>query len=113
MSEFSIDCIIRINEKELIYYDHDRNTCIIDLHKCYKNWEKETKAGGFNLFRSKQPRCVGKRELLIDNPYYQLWDANKTKFIFIGDVPEDEKYQICRSVESELINSGWHTMDYC
>ena len=113
MSEFLIDCIISINENEIVYYDNDKNICNIDLHKCHKNWKKETNEGGFTLFRSKQPKCVGKRELLSKNPYYQFWDLNKTKFIYIGETPEDEKYQICRAIENQLIISGWHTMDYC
>jgi len=113
ISEFSIDSIITINENEIMYYDNDKNICRIDLHKCHKNWRKETKAGGFNLFRGKQPKCVGKRELLIKNPYYQFWDLDKTKFIYFGKDPEDEKHQTYRVIENQLIASGWHTMDYC
>ena len=113
MSEFSVGCIININKNEIIYYDNDKNICKIDLYKCHKNWKKDRNASSFSFFRKKRPKCVGKRELLINKPYYQFWDLDKTKFIYIDDVPEHEKYQACRVIENQLINSGWHTMDYC
>ena len=117
MAEYSIDSIESINGNEIIFYNEKNIVCKIDLLKCHKNWNKECKSRKISLFsiifKDKSPKCVGKRELLIENPYYQFWDLEKTKFIYFGNAPKDERYSICRAIENKLISSGWHTIDYC
>lgn len=113
MPELLIDNIISIGESEILYYDKEKRVCKINLLMCHKNWKNEMSERKFNFFRRKQPKCVGIRKLLIEKPYYQFWNLEKTKFIYFGTFSEDERYRVCREIENQLLHHGWCTMDYC